>query len=86
MLLAREACGSPGLVAAGDRKVTWSIRPEHLIVASGEAGVPSRVDLVEPTGAVTYVSAHVAGQAVTAAFRGRHKTNPGESVGLLPEP
>lgn len=72
--------------APRERKVTWGVRPEHLTVVASNAGIPSRAEVVEPTGAVTYVSARIAGQPVTAVLRDRRTISPGELIGLFPEP
>src|SRR5579883_1605135 len=74
--LARE--GRERWVAAGDgtrlpapaigragQKVVYGLRPEHIEIAvDGAAGVPAVVEVVEPTGADTYVYASLAGTQV----------------------
>jgi len=67
------------------RKVVYGIRPEHLGVGAPGTGIPAEVQVVEPTGASTYVFTRIAGAPVTAIFTDRRKLAPGERVGLLPQ-
>ena len=65
------------------RKVVYGTRPEHVDMASGDAGVPAEVVVVEPTGADTQVFAKIAGTEVTTVFRERHDFRPGATIRLL---
>ena len=68
------------------RRVTYGIRPEHLILANGAggAGIESRVVVVEPTGAETLVVGRAAGHELNVVFRERHRFRPGDTITLLP--
>jgi multiple sugar transport system ATP-binding protein len=72
--------------AAEGTKVVFGIRPEHLGVGAAGAGIPAEVQVIEPTGATTYVFTRIAGAPVTAIFSDRRKLGPGDRIGLLPEP
>ena len=61
------------------------VRPEHLAVAAADEGVSAEVEVVEPTGANTYVFTRIAGQPVTAICSDRRTIAPGDRIGLLPE-
>jgi multiple sugar transport system ATP-binding protein len=64
------------------REVVLGIRPEHLHVCSPGTGLTATVEVIEPTGATTYVFTKIAGASVTATFSERHRLQPGEQVGL----
>ncbi len=68
------------------RRVTYGIRPEHLILANGAGGASfeSRVVVVEPTGAETLVVGRAAGHELNVVFRERHQFQPGDTITLLP--
>ncbi len=72
--------------AAEGTKVVFGIRPEHLGVGAAGSGIPAEVQVIEPTGATTYVFTRIAGAPVTAIFSDRRKLGPGDRIGLLPEP
>ncbi|HZT18866.1 MAG TPA: sn-glycerol-3-phosphate ABC transporter ATP-binding protein UgpC [Dongiaceae bacterium] len=77
----------PGAAAAEEgRAVVLGIRPEHLHVSAAGSGIPAEAEVVEPTGATTYVFTRIAGQPVTAVFTERRRIGPGERIGLSPEP
>ena len=76
----------PGAPGPEGRKVVFGIRPEHLGVGPVDAGVPAEVEVIEPTGASTYVFTRIAGAPVTAIFTDRRKIAPGERIGLVPQP
>jgi multiple sugar transport system ATP-binding protein len=66
-------------------RVVYGIRPEHLDIAvDGGAGVPAVVEVVEPTGADTFVYATLAGIQVCAVFEERHDFHSGETIRLQP--
>ncbi len=59
-------------------------RPEHLTLAA--SGIPSKVVVVEPTGAETLVACRHEGAELAAVFRERHDFAPGSTIHLLPDP
>jgi multiple sugar transport system ATP-binding protein len=67
------------------QKVIFGARPEHLSLASGGAGLPAKVVVVEPTGADTQVFAKFAATELTAVFRERHDFKAGEAIRLAPD-
>jgi multiple sugar transport system ATP-binding protein len=67
------------------QRVVFGARPEHLSLASGGAGFPATVVVVEPTGADTQVFAKFAGAELTAVFRERHDFRAGETIRLVPD-
>jgi len=67
------------------QSVVLGTRPEHLqLAASG--GIPSRVVVLEPTGADTFVACRHGGTEVAAVFRERHDFAPGSTIHLVPDP
>jgi multiple sugar transport system ATP-binding protein len=92
--LASAPAGSQGQPAL------YGIRPEHFSLGGegsrgesgrgeggrGEGGIPAEVVVVEPTGSETQVVAKLAGQNLTAVFRERVHTRPGETLTLSPDP
>ncbi len=70
------------VAAAGDRAVTYGIRPEHFDLA--DDGLPAEVVSVEPTGAETHLVARIGGARITAVLRDRLSARPGETVNLRP--
>jgi multiple sugar transport system ATP-binding protein len=75
----------PSFAGQEGRKVVFGIRPEHLGVGEVATGIPAEVEVVEPTGASTYVFTRIAGAPVTAIFTDRRKLDPGARVGLIPQ-
>ncbi|QET91817.1 ABC transporter ATP-binding protein [Roseomonas mucosa] len=65
--------GSP---VAPSRRVTYGIRPEHLLV--GEGGLPMVVDVMEPTGSETQVFGRLGEHRFMGSFRERIQVAPGE--------
>jgi multiple sugar transport system ATP-binding protein len=75
----------PGAMTSA--KVEFGIRPEHLVeIASGAPGLVARVDLVEPLGADTLVSARVDAYPIVARLPGETVVVPGDSLTLGLEP
>jgi multiple sugar transport system ATP-binding protein len=64
------------------RQVVLGIRPEHLHVAPPGIGIAAKVEVIEPTGATTYVLTRIAGSSVTAVFSERRRLQTGEQIGL----
>jgi len=68
------------------QRVVYGTRPEHLAIAGERAGgVPAVVQVVEPTGADTFVYAELAGTQVCAVFTERHESHAGEIIRLQPK-
>jgi ABC-type sugar transport system ATPase subunit len=71
----------PGAAAA--ERVEFGIRPEHLVeVATGAPGLATRIELVEPLGADTLVSARLGEHALVARLPGESIVRPGEVLTL----
>ncbi len=67
------------------QKVVYGARPEHIALATdGTSGVPAVVEVVEPTGADTFVYATLAGTQVCAVFTERHDFHAGDTVRFEP--
>ena len=95
--LRRDAAGARLELADGTRlrragagrrhdgqSVVLGTRPEHLQLAS-EGGIPTRVVVVEPTGADTFVAGRYGATEVAAVFRERHDFAPGSTIHLQPD-
>jgi multiple sugar transport system ATP-binding protein len=63
----------------------YGIRPEHLALAGASPALPAIVDVVEPTGASTYVSARVAATPISAVIAERRSPAPGTTLELFPQ-
>lgn len=70
----------PGLTEG--RKVTFGIRPEHLVL--DDTGFEAKVSVVEPTGSETHLVLRAAGREITAVFQERHGFKPGDTIRLRP--
>ena len=86
-----EAADGTRLPVAGKQagrdgqKVVYGTRPEHIALATdGTSGVPAVVEVVEPTGADTFVYATLAGAQVCAVFTERHEFRAGDTVRFEP--
>ena len=73
----------PNSGGSDGQKVIYGVRPEHLSL--GEDGVPARVNVVEPTGADTFVFSEIGGHPICATFSERHTFRPGEMISLKPQ-
>ncbi|MBL8701000.1 MAG: sn-glycerol-3-phosphate ABC transporter ATP-binding protein UgpC [Alphaproteobacteria bacterium] len=63
------------------------IRPEHLVqLAAGAPGLPSRIEVVEPLGADTLVTARIGDTPVVARLSGDAVVAPGETLVLGLDP
>ncbi len=71
--------------AADGRVLIYGIRPEHLGLSGVGAGLPAIVEVVEPTGASTYVSARVANTPISAVIAERRNPTPGSTLALYPQ-
>jgi multiple sugar transport system ATP-binding protein len=63
-------------------KVVFAIRPQHIDRAgSGRTGnIKSRIDLVQPTGARTYVTFAIGGEPVMAELDAHDAGKPGDEI------
>jgi multiple sugar transport system ATP-binding protein len=68
---------------ADGQPVIVGMRPEHLALADN--GIPSKVVVVEPTGADTFVACRHEGTDVAVVFRERHDFAPGTVIHLQPD-
>jgi multiple sugar transport system ATP-binding protein len=75
-----------GASAGEGAPIRIGIRPEHFDLAPADVGVPAEVQVVEPTGAETFVQVDIAGISATAVFIERHAFTPGERIALVPKP
>jgi len=75
---------APSDASAQDgQPVTLGVRPEHFLPGGAGVGTaPLLVDVVEPTGADTYIYGQLAGAQVCAVFDDQYSFRPGETVGL----
>ncbi|HMG50217.1 MAG TPA: sn-glycerol-3-phosphate ABC transporter ATP-binding protein UgpC [Inquilinus sp.] len=74
-----EARVTPG------QKVRYGVRPAHLRVMADGAGLPTLVEVVEPTGDDTFVYGRMAGQEICALFNQRQSFGPGDTIRLQPD-
>ncbi|NUZ08363.1 ABC transporter ATP-binding protein [Piscinibacter koreensis] len=63
--------------------VIMGMRPEHLTL--GDRGIPSKVVVVEPTGADTFVACRHEGAELSVVFRERHDFAPDSTIFLQPD-
>jgi multiple sugar transport system ATP-binding protein len=61
----------------------YGMRPEHLTIDS--AGVPTTVQIVEPTGSETQVTLRAGDATIVGAFRERVMQRPGENLSIRPD-
>jgi multiple sugar transport system ATP-binding protein len=73
-----------GARAAEGQSVLYGIRPEHCLLADGEA-LPADVVVVEPTGADTQLYCRFNGQELTSLVRDRVSCRAGDRIGLKPD-
>jgi multiple sugar transport system ATP-binding protein len=73
-----------GSTGADGQAVVYGTRPEHLELVA-EAGIPTQVAVVEPTGADTFISCRHGGRELAAVFRERHAFAPGSTIRLQPD-
>ncbi len=62
----------------------YGIRPEHLRI--DPAGIPARVQVIEPTGSETQVLMRAGEAQLIGAFRERVSLRPGEELPVMPDP
>ncbi len=73
--------------AGSGRELVAGIRPEHIALASGAAGLAATVVVDEPTGAETMIALDLAGDTLLATFRDRLTVHTDEqmTIHLPPE-
>lgn len=77
---------SPNKIGAEGQRVLFGTRPEHLHLVEGSyGGISVKVEVVEPTGADTYVACRHADAAVSVVFHQRQDLNPGSVIYLQPD-
>ncbi len=67
------------------QQVIFGVRPEHFDLVD-DGGIPTRVHVVEPTGADTFVYGDFVGTQICAVFNERHEFRSGKIVHLRPRP
>lgn len=74
--------------AQDGQPVKVGIRPEHFVLANGaeQQSMSAIVEVVEPTGADTYVFGRLAGHAICAVFDDQSNYQPGEKLTLQTKP
>lgn len=75
---------APGAGVDGQR-VIYGARPEHLRRGSAGEGFPTRVAVVEPTGANTEVYSRFGDTEFISIFRERHDFVAGDALHLVPD-
>ncbi|MEQ8307942.1 MAG: sn-glycerol-3-phosphate ABC transporter ATP-binding protein UgpC [Hoeflea sp.] len=65
------------------RKVTFGIRPEHLLL--DDTGFEAKVAVVEPTGSETHLVLRAAGREIIVVLRERQNIKPGDTIRLRPQ-
>jgi multiple sugar transport system ATP-binding protein len=73
----------PEPVADG-RPAVYGIRPEHLRLS--DSGIPVTIQLVEPTGSETMVTARLGDATLVGAFRERVSAKVGDTLRIMPDP
>jgi multiple sugar transport system ATP-binding protein len=69
------------------RDVVYGIRPEHLgIDTAGTGGIPVTVNMLEVTGAATFVAGEAVGVPIHAQVTERHALKKGDRIAFLPQP
>ena len=77
--------GAPAASGGADgQPVVLGTRPEHLRLADA-GGIASRVVVMEPTGADTFVACRHGTTELSAVFRERHDFTPGSTIHLVPD-
>jgi multiple sugar transport system ATP-binding protein len=79
----RLPLGRPATARDG-QALLYGIRPEHLALAGSGPALPAVIEVVEPTGATTYISARVGDTPISALIAERRNLAPGERIDLFP--
>ena len=75
-----------GAGGSDGQSVVFGMRPEHCTLGRRAAASRSRVVVLEPTGADTFVACRHGRTDVAAVFRERHEFAPGSTIHLVPDP
>ena len=67
-----------GVQAEDGRAVTYGMRPEHITI--GDAGIPVKVSVFEPTGSETLIFGRLGGVPIDALVRERIDGEPGQTL------
>lgn len=74
-----------GLNGKDGQKVIYGVRPEHLSIGASGEGIPTKVTVVEPTGADTEVYSRFCDVSLTSIFRERHHFGAQDTITLVPD-
>lgn len=74
-----------GLNGSDGQHVIYGVRPEHLSIGTAGQGIPTKVTVVEPTGADTEVYSHFCDVSLTSIFRERHNFGATDMITLIPD-
>ena len=66
-------------------EVVYGLRPEHLRIGDGQAGLPATVTLVEPAGFETHLHADIGAHVVRVISTERLDAMPGDAIELVPD-
>jgi multiple sugar transport system ATP-binding protein len=72
--------------ATDGHKVVFGVRPEHFVLSADDSGLPTKVAVVEPTGAETLVIGRVGEHTLQVLFKERRHFAPGDEIRLRPLP
>ncbi|MEZ5824184.1 MAG: sn-glycerol-3-phosphate ABC transporter ATP-binding protein UgpC [Geminicoccaceae bacterium] len=73
-----------GTGGSDGQEVVYGIRPEHIQLVGDGAGLPAKVNVVEPTGAEILVIVQFAGSEAQVVFKERHALKHGDDIRLAP--
>ena len=76
---------APSIAVRPDAEVVYGLRPEHVRIGDGQAGLPATVTLVEPAGFETHLHADIGGHVMRVISTERLDVVPGDSVSLVPD-
>lgn len=74
-----------GLNGTDGQQVIYGVRPEHLSIGAAGEGIPTKVTVVEPTGADTEVYSRFCDVNLTSIFRERHNFGAADTITLVPD-
>lgn len=69
----------PGFEPLAGRPAVYGIRPEHIALSS-DNGLDATAELIEPTGAETFVRLNARGEILSGLFRDRISDDPGRTL------